>query len=258
MKNNNSLTNKEYWHRNFGRSEFFHFNNNSYKKYLLKYLDVNPNKTCIEIGAYPGGNLGYLAKIFHYKPTALDFVDNIDFIKSNMEYNGIKECEIIKEDFLKWIPNKKYDVVCSHGFIEHFLNYEDVLQKHIEILNDDGILIITVPYCEYFQLWIRKMLYTENRYETIKKSHNREIMNIDKLKDIILKKNKLKQLFAGFIGEMNISFPANEATIQMHKLKYYNFIKKIAFIMNRLNISNRFISPKILIIAKKCLIKVSV
>lgn len=252
---NNSLTNKEYWHNNYSQSEFFNFNNNKYKKYLLKYLDVDPNKTCIEIGAFPGGNLGYLAKAFQYKPIALDFVDNIDLIKSNMEHNGIKECGIIKEDFLKWIPNKKYDIVCSYGFIEHFLNYEDVLQKHIDILNHNGILIITVPNCEFFQLWIRKMLYTEEKYKIIMTSHNREIMNIDKLKEIILKKNRLKQLFSGFIGGMNIWFPANEVTIQMHKLKYYNFIKKIESIINRLNVSNRFISPEILIIAQKCYIK---
>lgn len=246
-----SLTDKKYWHKNFGDPDFFYFGGSSYGKYLNKYLDIDPNKTCIEIGAFPGGNLGYLAKTFHFKPTALDFVDNIDFIRKNMEYNNINECEIISEDFLKWESEMKYDVVCSHGFIEHFVNYEEVLQKHIDILENNGTLIITVPYLDYFQLWVRQILYTERKYKETMAVHNKEVMNIDILKEIIFKRNKLSKQFVGFVRGMEIWFPANEGTIQMDKIRIYNFIKKLERIVNALKISNRFISPEILIIAKK-------
>lgn len=248
MKNNNSLTTPEYWNNNL---KFFKINKCSYSEYYKKFLDVDKDKNCIEIGAFPGKQLGYLAKEFHYLPTALDFVDNIVFVKKNLEFNNIFNCKIIKKDFLKWKPKEKYDVVCSHGFVEHFQDYDDVIKKHIDILKDKGILIITIPYLEFFQLWLRKILYTKEKYKQVMKTHNLEIMNLNELNRIVFKKYKMTNLFSGHISKMRIWFQPNKETINMKRIKIYKLAKKLEGIIEKMGISNRLLSPEIMVIAKK-------
>lgn len=247
----NSITSKEYWENNFGKTDFFKFDDSSYKKYYNQFLKPDSKKKVIEIGAFPGANLGYLAKKFGYHPTALDFLDRTSFIKENMVFNGIKNCKIIKEDFLKWEPQEKYDLVISHGFIEHFSDYKKIIKKHIDILNNNGVLIISVPYLGYYQYWIRKLLYRKEVLKRILRSHNRRIMNLEELKKVIFSDKRVKKLFAGFIREMTTWFSSNDTTIRKNMSPIYATTKKIESVVNKFGLSNRIISPEILIVAQK-------
>lgn len=250
--NNTNLTEKKYWNNNYNNKAFFCFSKSVYSFWLEKYLKEDSKKNCIEIGAFPGGNLGYMAKKFKYKPTAIDFVDDISFIKANMIFNGIDNCKLIHTDFLTWQPDETFDVVCSHGFIEHFENYEFVINKHIKLLKKNGILIVSVPYLKYFQLWIRKLLYQKDKYNEIMKIHNLDIMDIDELNKIIFNSHKdIEKVFSGFIRGMTIWFPGNDETIKKGTKIFYLISKFIQKIVNKLNISNKYFSPEILIIAKK-------
>lgn len=249
---NKELTNKTYWESNFGKLDFFKFSNSIPEdKYISNFLSPDKNKTCIEIGAYPGGNLGYFVKKFSFQPTAIDFLNNSQFILENMKYNGIENCKLINEDFLKWNPDQQYDVVVSFGFVEHFTNYEEVIQKHIDILKKEGILIISVPYLEYFQLWIRRFLYKSTQYKKILDSHNRNIMNLKELNTIIFETNNLTKLFSGFIREMTIWFPKSTSILRKNRMKYYDFFKKMERIIGKIDHSSSYYSPEILVIAKK-------
>lgn len=248
---NDKLTDEKYWETNFGKRNLFKFKESSYHQYLKNILKPDPSKKCIEIGAYPGGNLGYMAKNYGYQPVALDFLDDIFFVEALMKYNGINNCEIIKEDFLKWVPQEKYDIVCSHGFIEHFKNYEEVIKKHVDIVKAQGLLILSVPYLEYYQLWIRKILYNKHAYDKVIASHNRKIMQLERLKEILIDELKLKLIFGDYIKGMHIWFPANNETIRMKRLPLYRLAKKIGEFTRRKNISNKYISPEILIVAQK-------
>lgn len=247
----NKLTDPEYWKKHFGDKKPFKFGTIPFHEYYQKYLKKDSSKSCIEIGAYPGGRLGYFAKEYNYQPTALDFIEDIEFIKANMHYNGIDNCEVIKADFLKWNPEEKYDLVCSFGFVEHFDDYEFVINKHIDLLNSGGILIISVPYLEYLQLWIRKILYTPEHYRKIMDAHNREIMKLSELKKVIFAREDMEEEFAEYVSGMKIWFPAEKGVIRMRRKWLYNILKKLERIVTKLGISNRFISPEILVIARK-------
>lgn len=39
----------------------------------------------------------------------------------------------------------QYDLVYSLGFTEHFTDVEGVLQKHIDLVADDGLLVLEAP-----------------------------------------------------------------------------------------------------------------
>ena len=92
-------------------------------------------------------------KKFTEQTNALDIGSDAGFHTQIMRAFGIKVDQIdkydesaeIKDDFLNYKFNKKYEIVfCSH-VIEHQRNTGIFLDKIFDILNEKGILIISAP-----------------------------------------------------------------------------------------------------------------
>jgi len=49
------------------------------------------------------------------------------------------------EDFCAWVHARQYDAVVSFGFIEHFMNWQEVFEKHCGLVAPGGILLVTFP-----------------------------------------------------------------------------------------------------------------
>ncbi len=245
-----SLTDQQYWEKDFAARPKPSFDDSPYAPYLKKFLVPDPARTCLEIGAYPGGNLGYLAKHFGFQPTALDFLDGIDWIRQVMEENGIHNCRLIKADFLAWAPDQPYDVVCSHGFIEHFHDFEAVLAKHVDALKPGGTLVLTLPHLRAYQLWLRKLLYTPEYLNTILTSHNLRAMDLPALTSLLRAKS-MTILFARHIRGMAIWFPPTPEIVRRNRLPFYYLAKILGRITDRLGLSSPLWSPEILIVARK-------
>ncbi len=64
------------------------------------------------------------------------------------EYWGESKYNFIVTDLFTFEPKKKYDIVMSFGLCEHFIGEQryEILQKHIDFLDDNGVAIISVPY----------------------------------------------------------------------------------------------------------------
>lgn len=246
------LTDQAYWNNNFGAINFFKFSHLIPEdKYISRYLSPDPNKTCIEIGAYPGGNLGYFVKKFGFQPTALDFLDNAQFVVDNMQYNDVNNCRLVNQNFLTWQPDQQYDVVTSFGFVEHFTEYAEVIQKHIQILKPGGYLIISVPYFSFVQMYVRKLFYRPEYLEKILQVHNRQIMNLSELKRQVMRGNHIHLLFANYVREMTIWFPNSPDIIKPNMLKHYHILEKSEDVFDHIGISSGFFSPEILLIGQK-------
>jgi SAM-dependent methyltransferase len=101
---------------------------------------------CFEVGCYPGDYLVYLGQHFGYTVSGVDTTPYVlDRLPNFLAQNGVRVGILVQEDFLHFTPDQTYDLVCSFGFIEHFENYEAVLQKHIELVRPGGILVISCP-----------------------------------------------------------------------------------------------------------------
>jgi 2-polyprenyl-3-methyl-5-hydroxy-6-metoxy-1,4-benzoquinol methylase len=250
-KKDKALTDKSYWQDNYGSFQPVTFWSDLHHHLAEPYVKDGHGKKALEIGAYPGHNLGWYAKAFGYTPVALDFVDEIENIRRNMEHNGVMGTEIIKADFLKWRPPEQYDLVMSHGFVEHFTNYEEVIDRHVAALKPGGYLILSVPYLEYFQLWMRQWLYTPAQLKKILDSHNRRVMNREELERIIFKKHGLEKLQSGFVMNATIWFDMDPKTTRQDRRWLFRFGKLVEKAAARLRVSNRFVSPEIFIIARK-------
>jgi 2-polyprenyl-3-methyl-5-hydroxy-6-metoxy-1,4-benzoquinol methylase len=112
---------------------------------LAKFLSKAGGGEAIEIGCGSGNYMIYIAKEFGYSISGLDYSNNMDYVRANLEFNGIYGADLFNTDFFEFKPFKKYDLVLSGGFVEHFDDYEGVVRKHAELAKPGGLVVIIVP-----------------------------------------------------------------------------------------------------------------
>lgn len=131
---------------------------------------------------------------------------------------GVNDEVIINENFETVDVSKyekKFDIVASWGFIEHFEG--DVTAKFIEkkksMVADDGYLIIELPN-------IRKLFglsyWLFNR--GLIKIHNLDIMDLNWLKEQVAKGNGFEFLYASYYITMNVQ---NEYFVSHPQMKSF-------------------------------------
>lgn len=175
-------------------------------------------KNCIEIGCYPGRFL----TIFGDKGiplSGIDYVDHFYEVEQNLKDKGYKTEDFINTDFTTFQSKKKYDLVMSFGFIEHFIDWEHVFQKHIDLVADHGYIIIETPsFHGWFQRIPRKWFYRENYNR-----HNIHSMILEKWEKL-LELNGFEILNAEYFGGYDVWFEENN--LSRKKLKQRNRLMK--------------------------------
>lgn len=246
---NNNLTTKEYWTEQISKFQPGEVKGNDFAAILSKYLPVNPDFTCVEIGAYPGTNLCYLAKKFKYKPTAIEYRDDVGDIQKLFEFNGIPEIEIINKNFLE-VKGLQFDVVTSFGFIEHFIDYETIIRHHYDILKPGGYLVLSVPYCRGLQAFLRRMILKKESVEEIYKTHNMKIMDINEIKRVLINLD-LELLYCKYVMGATFWIPSDSPRVKQN-MRFFAYIlnKLIAPLLSRVP-SCFLYSPMIVSIFKK-------
>ena len=185
---NNELTDKELWKEYWKNYRYEKISDKViYKDYLPR---LKGKQSFIEIGGFPGANAIYFYRNICKDSSLLDFYIDMEMVNKLECINDvpINSINCIESDFFKYNPEKQYDIVCSVGFIEHFEDTEDVIQKHIELLSDNGTLLIVLPNFRGLNGFIQYLFDRENL-----KIHNLNSMKITNLKQII-RKTDLKNI----------------------------------------------------------------
>ncbi len=193
----NKLTTIDFWvdndkHHFFKRYDEGH----GIDDFIIKYIPTTKLGSCLEIGSFPGphlatfGDLGYALNGVDFHPL------NKDLLPAWLQQQGFTIEEFVSIDFFKYSPHKKFDVVASFGFIEHFVDYEDMIQRHINLVNDNGYIIITTPN---FKGLIQKSLHIFFDKINLSK-HNIESMQPTKWKKI-LEDNNFEIIYYGYFGD---------------------------------------------------------
>lgn len=156
-----SLASRDYWESMWNRIRPKYSTDLAFRDLFDRYL--KRGGTCFEIGCYPGRFLAYLCKTFDYEANGIDTTPFVvtrlpQFLRSN----GVQVGELVEGDFFKHRFTRRYDVVCSFGFLEHFTDYPSVIRKHAEIVNDGGTLILTCPNFRGAQHLLRRLLDPED------------------------------------------------------------------------------------------------
>lgn len=167
--------------------------NDSIVNFIVNRIPTTTTKDVFEIGCFPGrylnvfGEKGYELNGVDLTPRVLELNDF--FLK-----RGYKVGQIQKEDFQK-LKTRKYDLVCSFGFIEHYKKFIEIIDMHSGILKENGTLLITAPnFRGGLQYIYHKILDDKNL-----KKHNLKSMSPRKWEQHLIDCG-FQIIYCGYIG----------------------------------------------------------
>ena len=209
-------------------------------QFIRKYVQESTgNETVIEIGSFPGtyisefGELGYSINGIDIHP------ENARSMPAWLGSLSYRVGIFYSEDLFHFRPNVQYDIVCSFGFIEHFINYLEMIDRHDELLKTGGLLVITAPN---YRGWIQKLMHkylSPGDYAL----HYIPSMNPSKWASHLEEKG-YEILFQGYFGGMNFWIGTGE----LNTLK--RFVYNVS--MRLLPFIGRFIPFESSIFSKNC------
>lgn len=110
-----------------------------------------PGQKCFEIGCFPCRYLAHWAKRYDLEANGVDLTPEIGpSLFAWLEEEGVRCGEIRQGDAFACAAQlaaagKRYDFVYSVGFLEHFVNFLDVVDLHDKLLRSGGLLMLTCP-----------------------------------------------------------------------------------------------------------------
>jgi SAM-dependent methyltransferase len=218
-------------------------------KHVKRYLPKDPGASCIEVGFVPGEMLLYFASHFRYQVSGIDFSPQVHDLNQAFTAQGIA-AELIEADFLAWNSVKNFDLVYSHGFIEHFENYPFVIKKQWELVKPGGLLLMTIPVLTPVQYFIRQIFYTKEKWEEITNSHNQTVTP-GSLKETANGLPGGCVLLAKYTSEMRVWFGVNTRGIKKNLKPLLIAFKCLDRIIRYVGISSHWYSPTFLVLIKK-------
>jgi len=207
-----------------------------------RYLPKHKNGSALEIGACPGSNLLALALSHGYRPVALDYLPAVRSLPAAFLKHGV-ELEIIEADFLSMAADRTFDVVMSFGFIEHFNNAEAILQKHWELVAENGFLVVSLPIFGPMQMILRQLILTPERLNDALRTHHTKIMDMRVIRRWCERLPGAQILKCGHVDHMHTWFYSSDSFVRRSR-RWILWGWKIASVVPRaLKISCRLFSP---------------
>lgn len=219
-----------------------------------KYLPKGPVKI-LEVGCAPGRKVIRFAKTFGYDPYGIDYSEpGIAAAKELFIKNGFNPENVICADFFNEeilsAYNENFDVVVSMGFIEHFIETNQVVERHIQLLRERGILLISIPNLRGINFVLTHLLNKKAL-----KLHNLELMDL-KTFSSVFQYPELDKLFCGYYGKFHCGVCISSEKADTYLAKIYGRLQQIAdYCLMKLLPSDKFengmLSPYLLYIGKK-------
>lgn len=203
-----------------------------------------------EVGCAPGKWLAFMAKEFPLIPSGIEYSEaGMQATLENFKILDLAAGSILTGDFFQTQPDRKFDVVMSFGFIEHFDNVDDVVELHLGWLKPGGTLILGVPNFCGINSYIQNVLDPE-----ILDKHNLTIMNLGYFQSLA-KRFNLKPVFLDYIGSFEPSLPIAKHRfgnpMQFIVKSFLWFAHRIRGIKKLDHLNHQFFSSYILAIYKK-------
>jgi len=160
------ITSPEFWNSRWGdkAAQVIQLGDDQVTDAILcfsdKFLQKYRGGSILEIGGAPGRFLGRFAIDYDLEAHAIDYSP----VGCQQLRENFRELErpinVIERNVLEVDAayDEKFDVVFSLGLIEHFENVGEIIEKHLQYVKDDGVLILGVPNCRGIYHWFWKDL----------------------------------------------------------------------------------------------------
>ncbi len=221
--------------------------NYTFHKPLATIIKSHSIKTAIELGGFPGYYAIFLKKYFNVSSSLFDFFVDRSILSKVLKKNELTQdaIEIIEADLFNYYSEKKYDLVLSCGLIEHFDDTKDIINRHIQLLNDRGVLFISLPNFTGLNGWIQRKF----------DMYNFEKHNIRSMDLLLLKKIchdlKLVDVKIEYYGKFTVWLE----DVKKKPLMVRFFVKCIWFLgkslVTLIPFESKLLSPYIILVASK-------
>ena len=239
----NKLTNQNFWDSGYKDFSFSAMPKNYpiVKEIYNNFIITTEDKEIFEIGCFPGRFLFHFGKL-GYTLNGIDQTEYLDNMIGWFKENNFKIGSFFKNDIFKLDSDKKYDIVFSSGFIEHFTNFDEVIKIHCKLVKDNGYIFITVPN---FSGLIQKKLHTLFDKDNLEKHY---LPSMDPKKWVeIMTGQGFRIIKSGYIGGFDFWVGNQKRNIfQKIIIKLIRIMLPIRWAPN----SSKY-SPEIIIIAQK-------
>ena len=247
---NNLLTDRDFWVKYWESKTNLSVlipENYLFHRQLADIVAKEKVKTAIELGGFPGYYAVFLKKFLKLDVTLLDYFVHQPITEELLKTNSLAEddIKIIETDLFKYEPAQQYDLVLSCGLIEHFLDTEDIIKRHIAFVKPGGTLFITLPNFKSVNGWFQKNFDKEN-YD----KHNIYCMD-PALLTAICEKAGLQEVNAKYFGNFSVWLENEKQKSLAVKL-----FKKVIWIMGKVvtkivPFESMVLSPYIVLTARR-------
>jgi 2-polyprenyl-3-methyl-5-hydroxy-6-metoxy-1,4-benzoquinol methylase len=212
---------------------------------IQRFLPRGEGLSFLEIGCAPGGILGHICGALGYEAHGLDFACEPSDIEALLRRHKVNVGEIHKADFLAWRPERRFDIVASFGFIEHFSDPLGLARRHFELAAPGGTVVLGVPNFAHGQ---RVLHYVFDRAQLAR--HNTTCMSLDFMRRVA-HENNAELRFAEYVGGHFAFWPGHDPRRRITELVMRQSVRALHGIGRRLpGRTNRWFSPYIVAVFK--------
>lgn len=223
-----------------------------------KYLPKNKKAKVLEVGSAPGDFLVRLHQTHGFIPYGVEYsepgvIQNKTLFHSyNIDADNVIHADFFDDKFQQRFKGH-FDIVISRGFIEHFSDVEDVIEKHVNLIAGGGRLIVSIPNLNRHSFYgTCAEFFHKERLEM----HNLDIMSKEAFTRLFERK-ELVALFCDYYGTFRLRMvspgnilPVKLAVCACSKLDpLLNPLLRLAF--RDKGAESRFFSPGLLYIGIK-------
>jgi L-malate glycosyltransferase len=216
---------------------------------INKYIPVTQNGTAFEAGCYPGRFLAVFGDL-NYTLHGLDTTPRVQEVTKKLTQHNYNTGTIINGDFTQLSTQVKYTVVSSFGFIEHFENYLQVIDKHCTHVEENGYLVISAPNFRHgIPYLFHRWLNTDSFYKHVIESMRPSVWEQQ------VKQNGFTVLFSGYCGGIDLWQSGKQGFIQKHLsiffIRLLKVLKLVFFWVDFRQLNSKYLSSDFMVIAKK-------
>lgn len=239
------IVDQSYWDNSYAKLKFFRLAKGDPTSELIRqYIPrAKDGAQAFEIGCFPGrfiaeiGELGY----------TLNGCDLTPRVSSDLEpwlrEQGFKVGEISQASYESF-ADRKYDLVASFGFIEHFENHEEIFRLHCNMVADGGFLIVQFPN---FRGSVQEKLHSFFDRDNLG-NHVLSAMDVVKYEKVLPR--EFEVLYCGYYGNFDFWIDDFKKRNGMVKRRILKTIFKTRKLWNKLPNDERW-SPHGMIIARR-------
>jgi len=240
-----NLAEQGYWDTSYSNYSFsLTPEEDKVKQWIKKNIPGTQTKSCFEIGCFPARYLSVFGEL-GYELNGIDVTPRTEKeLPEWLKTEHFKVGEITREDIFSYTPGKQFDVVCSFGFIEHFTNWQELIEVHFKLTKPGGIIMIEVPnFRGAVQNLIHKVLDKENL-----ERHYTPSMD-PKLWGQLLKSKGCEILYSGYFPEFDYWY--DKPPVSSLQKVFASGLKKISPLLRKLPVNKSLYSPYCGVIAKR-------